>query len=239
MPNLDHLREFAGLRTFDLPSRELLATRLQRAGLEAEERGRARPDALPPDEAFIAAKAGPGAVAWRLQLMPFGDEEDFRTYLTRFIVASDLPMLEHLELYLGSGDGDGAFPEDLAPLAAGSAVPALTSLGLRNGQDTDALVGMLADAPVTRRLSVLDLSLGTLTDKGAQILLDAPAFRGLDRLDLHHHYMTEEMTELVRRRCTETGTAVDVSGRQEPEEYEEPDEDGYEAPWCEPAILHP
>ncbi|MGP4022637.1 STM4015 family protein [Actinomadura sp. 3N407] len=352
MPNLKHLPEFAGLRTIEFPSREVLATRLLRAGFEAEEQGLPRPDALPPDEAFAAAKAGPGAFAWRLQLMPFGEEEDFRTHLGRFIaeidtaavtalivgncwdpalandhvdavrdvlteyagafpalralffgevtreetdrlswiaqtdvspllaafpglrefivrgademtfggswgtftlawnvprhdelrrltfethrldpavvrgvLSSDLPALEHLELYLGSADGDGASPEDLAPLLAGAAFPALTSLGLRNGQDTDALVAALADAPVTGRLSVLDLSLGTLTDKGAQILLDTPVFLDLDRLDLHYHHMSEEMTERLRGRFTEAGVGVDVGERQELEEYEDEDED--------------
>ncbi|MFG2086930.1 STM4015 family protein [Spirillospora sp. NPDC048824] len=363
MPNRNHLPEFAGLRTFDFPSREELGTRLARAGYEAEERGLPKPDALPPDEAFMAAKAEPGAFAWRLRLMPFGDEEDFRTYLGRFIaeidtaavtaliigncwdpgpandhvdavrdaltehagafpalralffgevtreeadryswiaqadvspllaafprvrefvvrgademtfggswgtftlawnvprheelrrltfqthrldpvvvrgvLSSDLPALEHLELFLGSADGDGASPEDLAPLLAGAAFPSLTSLGLRNGQDTDALVAAMADAPVTGRLSVLDLSLGTLTDKGAQILLDTPAFLDLDRLDLHHHHMSEEMTEQIRSRFTEAGVAIDVGGRQELEEYED-DEYEYEEEPIYPAIV--
>lgn len=352
MPAFGHLPEFAGLRTIDFPSRETLATRLLRAGYEAEEKGLPKPDALPPDEKLVAAKAEPGALAWRLQLEPFGEEEDFRTYLGRFIaevdttavtalivgncwdpglandhvdavrdvlaehagafpalralffgevtlaeagrlswiaqtdvspllaafpglrefivrgademtfagswgtfalawnvhrheelrrltfqthrldpavvrgvLSSALPALEHLELYLGSADGDGATPEDLAPLLAGSAFPALTSLGLRNGQDTDALVAALAGAPVTRRLSVLDLSLGTLTDKGAQILLDTPVFLELTHLDVNHHYMSEEMTERLRGRFTEAGIGIEVGGRQELEEYEDEDED--------------
>ncbi|MEU8799101.1 STM4015 family protein [Spirillospora sp. NPDC048819] len=365
MPNRKHLPEFAGLRTIDFPSREELDTRLLRARYKAEEQGLPKPDAVPPDEAFVAAKADPGGFAWRLLLMPFGDEEDFRTYLERFIaeidtpavtalivgncwdpgpandhvdavrdalvehagafpalralffgevtreeadrfswiaqtdvspllaafpglrefvvrgademtfggswgtftlawnlprhetlrrltiethrldpavvrgvLSSDLPMLEHLELYLGARDGDGASPEDLAPVLAGSAFPSLTSLALRNGQDTNALVAALADAPVTSRLSVLDLSLGTLTDKGAQILLDTPVFLDLDRLDLHYHHMSEEMTERVRGRFTESGVGIDVGERQELEEYEdEDDDDEYEEEPIYPAIV--
>ncbi|TDB99240.1 STM4015 family protein [Actinomadura sp. 7K534] len=344
MPNRKHLPEFAGLPTVDFPSRET----------------------FPPEHGLVPAKADPGAFAWRLRLMPFGEEEDFRTFLERFIaeidtaavtaliigncwdpgpandhvdavrdalaeragafpalralffgevtrreipqfswiaqtdvspllaafphlgefvvrgademrfggswgefklawnvsgheelrrltfqthrldpsvvrdvLSSDLPALEHLELYLGSADGDGASPEDLTRLLGGTAFPALKSLGLRNGQDTDSLVAALADAPVTRRLAVLDLSLGTLTDKGAGVLLDAPAFLGLDRLDLHHHHMSEEMTERVRGRFAAAGVGIDAGGRQEAdEEYDdEYDDEEYEEEPIAPAIV--
>lgn len=355
MPNSTYLTEFAGLRTVDFLSREALDTRLSLSGSTSP----------PPDDLFTAAKADPGAFAWRLRLMSHGDEEDFRTYLERFIdeidtaavtalivgdcwnpglandnvngvrdlliehgeafpalralffgevteetqrlswvaqtdvspllaafpglheftvrggdemtfrardgrltfrlawdvsrleelrrltfqshrldpalvravLATDLPVLEHLEFYLGSSDGGGASPEDLATVFAGSNLPALKSLGLRNGQATDGLVAALADAPVTRRLAVLDLSLGTLTDKGAQVLLDTPVFLGLDRLDVHHHYMSEEMTERLRGRFTEAGVGIRVGGRQERDEHHDEPDDEYEEPSYCPAIV--
>ncbi|TMR07307.1 hypothetical protein ETD86_51800 [Nonomuraea turkmeniaca] len=362
--------EFAGLETIDFLSTEALAVKLLHAGFEAEKEGRPKPDSLPPDERFAAAKADPSAFAWRLRLESGGNEERFRDYLERFIneidttvitaliigdcwnpglandrpdevrdlliersaefpalsalffgeviatetskiswvaqsdvspllatfprlsefavrgadhmafqgigafrlawnvprheglrrltlqshrldpvvvrsvLASELPALEHLELFLGSADNDGARPADLAPLLSGSAFPALKNLGLRNGQDTDELVAALADAPITRRLAALDLSLGTLTDKGARVLLDTPIFRALDRLDLHHHYMSEEMTERVRTQFTDAGVDVNTNDRQELDEWDDPGdpedlgvEDDWEPDSYLPAII--
>lgn len=359
MPNSEYLTEFSGLEVVEFPSREQLGTRLQRAENEAREAGRPKPDSPPVDERFAAAMADPGAFAWRLHLMPFGDEENFPEYLERFVgevdttavtaliigdcwnpgpanddvdgvrdalvehaaafpalralffgevtyqdaeiswiaqtdvsplvaafpgltelvvrgadsmtfaagrtqpertyelawnvprheglrrltfqahrlepavvggvLASELPALEHLEFFLG----DGAAAADLAPLLSGSVLPALRSLGLRNGTNTDELVTALADAPVTARLTALDLSLGTLTDRGARALLDAPVFGGLERLDLHHHYMSEETTERVRTHFVDSGVEVDTGDRREDEDeamYEdewEPDENWY------------
>ncbi|WP_053175198.1 STM4015 family protein [Nonomuraea sp. SBT364] len=160
--------------------------------------------------------------------------------VVRGVLASELPALEHLELFLGSADHDGARPADLAPLLSGSVFPALKHLGLRNGQNTDELVAALADAPITRRLATLDVSLGTLTDKGAR-LLDTPSFGHLDRLDLHHHYMSEEMTERIRIRFTDAGVEVDTNDRQQLDEWEDwgdPEDSADEDDW-EPVSYFP
>jgi hypothetical protein len=138
--------------------------------------------------------------------------------LAREVVSSGLPVLEHLELWLGVEDyGGDTAPEDLAPVLSGEAFPALRSLGLRNAEETDLWVPLLADSPLTAKLHTLDLSLGTLTDKGAQILLEAPVFRSLRRLDLHHHYLSEETAERVRAAFTGAGVDVDLSDRGEPD----------------------
>ncbi|WP_106399702.1 STM4015 family protein [Actinocorallia populi] len=367
MPNHRHLTEFAGLPAIDFPSVEALEFKLLRARYEAREEGRPEPERLPPDEGLVAAKAEPGAYAWRLRLESSQGEECFRDQLDRFIdeidttvvtalligdcwnpalaqddvdgvrdllvdraaafpaltalffgeileqesgriswiaptdvspllaafpglsefvvrggdvmvfgtadggkrtyrlawntprhdrlrrltlqthrldpavargvLACELPALEHLELYLGAEDGDGPSPEDLAPLLTGVPFPALRSLGLRNAQDTDALVAALADAPLTGRLTALDLSLGTLGDKGAQILLDAPVYRGLEHLDLHHHYLSEAMADRLHAHFTAAGVAVDLGDRQELEEWDdEDDEEEYEDESRYPAI---
>ncbi|TDQ53787.1 STM4015 family protein [Actinorugispora endophytica] len=132
------------------------------------------------------------------------------------ILASDLPALENLELWLGVEDhGRTTTVDTLAPLLSGTALPALRSLGLRNAERTDDLVRALADAPVLGRLEVLDLSMGTLTDDGARIIADSPGFRGLGRLDLRHHYLAEEgMAERVRAALP--GVEVDLGEPQDP-----------------------
>jgi hypothetical protein len=86
-------------------------------------------------------------------------------------------------------------------------------------------VEAVAGSPILGRLEALDLSEGTLTDEGAQVLLDTPGFRELKRLDLHHHFMSEDMEKRVLEAFTAAGVAVDVSGREEPEEAEEEDWD--------------
>jgi len=135
--------------------------------------------------------------------------------VTTGILASDLPALEHLELWFGSGYyGCTTELDDLAPLFEGELFPNLRSLGLRNDERTDDLVGMLAGAPLLDRLDVLDLSLGTLSDAGADLIARAPAFRRLRRLDLHHHYLTEEGE--ARLRAALPGVDLDLSERGEP-----------------------
>ncbi|WP_435110050.1 STM4015 family protein [Nocardiopsis synnemataformans] len=138
--------------------------------------------------------------------------------VARGVASSGLPALEHLELWLGMKDyyGDTS-PEDLAPVLSGEAFSGLRYLGVRNAEKVDEWIPVLAEAPVTERVEVLDLSLGVLTDKGGQALLDrADAFAGLRGLDLHHHYLSEEMEERVRAAFAGSGVEVDLSERLEP-----------------------
>ena len=70
--------------------------------------------------------------------------------VVREVVSSDLPALEHLELWLGLDlYGGDATPDDLAPLLSGRAFPNLRTLGLRNSQHTGRWAHTLAEAPVT------------------------------------------------------------------------------------------
>jgi predicted DNA-binding WGR domain protein len=88
--------------------------------------------------------------------------------------ASSLPVLEHLELWLGTSDyGADTTVADLKGVLAGKGLPALRYLGLRNSEIADDVARSLAGSPVLERLRVLDLSLGTLTDRGAEALLGA------------------------------------------------------------------
>jgi hypothetical protein len=114
--------------------------------------------------------------------------------VVREVAAAELPVLEHLELWLGedSYGWDGSLA-DLAPILAGARFPKLTYLGLRDSEIADELAIALADAPITQRLRVLDLSLGTLSDEGAAALLRSQAISRLQKLDIHHHYLSEEM----------------------------------------------
>ncbi|SCF06894.1 hypothetical protein GA0074695_3237 [Micromonospora viridifaciens] len=135
------------------------------------------------------------------------------------VLASDLPALTELELWLGTPDyGGDTSVADLAPLLAGERFPRLRRLGLRNAEIVDDLAAALASAPVVGRLERLDLSLGTLGDEGAAALLAGQPLTHLAELDLHHHYLSEEMAGSVAGALA--GVRVDLSERQVPEEYD-------------------
>jgi hypothetical protein len=138
--------------------------------------------------------------------------------VTAAVLASDLPALTDLELWLGVGQYGGTTAvDDLAPLLSGDRFPALRRLGLRNSEIVDELAAALATAPVVGRLEVLDLSEGTLTDAGADALLGGQPLTRLRRLDLHHHYLSDAMVERVRAALP--GVEVDLSGRQRQGRY--------------------
>ncbi|MBC7931695.1 MAG: STM4015 family protein [Rubrivivax sp.] len=139
--------------------------------------------------------------------------------VVRDVTSSQLPSLEHLELWLGD-DNYGASAEmvDLAPLFTGKLFPKLSSLGLRDSELSDAIAVAVAHSPVLEQLRVLDLSLGTLSDDGAAVFLSSPAAARLELLDLHHHFCSDEMIEKLEA----AGIKVDAS------EPQLPDEDGNE-----------
>jgi hypothetical protein len=133
----------------------------------------------------------------------------------RNILASDLPKLEHLELYLGDPHygGDTAVA-DLAPLLSGEVFPELRSLGLRDSMIQDEIAAALAYAPIVARLEALDLSLGALSDEGMAALLAGQPLTHLKKLDLHYHFLSGAM--MARVHAALPGVEVDLSEQQEP-----------------------
>jgi hypothetical protein len=116
------------------------------------------------------------------------------------VLASQLPALESLELWLGTPNyGGEATVQDLQPLLAGNLFPALKSLGLRDSEIADEIAVALQSAPILSRLSSLDLSLGTLGDEGGKALLANPKLKSLKHFDLHHHYLSKEMMNSLKR----------------------------------------
>lgn len=134
--------------------------------------------------------------------------------VVRDITSSELPSLEHLELWLGD-ENYGATAEivDLAPLFTGKLFPELSYLGLRDSELSDAIAVAVAHSPVIEQLRVLDLSLGTLSDNGAAALLSSPAAARLELLDIHHHYCSDEMIEKLKA----AGIKLDAGDPQEPD----------------------
>ena len=138
--------------------------------------------------------------------------------IVRAVGASDFPNLTHLELWLGvSNYGGDARAEDLAPILAGRALPALTSLGLRNAEIADEVAAAVAAAPVVARLTALDLSLGVMSDAGGEALLTGQPLTHLTSLNLSHHFMSEEVAQRLVEELP--GVRVDVSDRKQEEEW--------------------
>ncbi|MGR6923447.1 STM4015 family protein [[Actinomadura] parvosata] len=137
--------------------------------------------------------------------------------VVRGIGASDLPALEHLELWFGVEDygGDSAVG-DCADILSGQRLPALRYLGLQNSPFADELAAAVAAAPVVARLEALSLSMGSLGDEGAEALLSGQPLTHLRRLDLHHNYLTGAMAE--RLLAALPGTEVRLDDRRSREE---------------------
>ncbi|GAA2584472.1 STM4015 family protein [Actinomadura fulvescens] len=137
--------------------------------------------------------------------------------VVRAVAASDLPNLEHLDLWLGVDEyGGDATVADLAPILSGERFPALRRLGLEDAEIQDEIAAAVAAAPVVARLESLSLAMGMLTDDGAESLLSGQPLTHLKRLDLHHHFLSDAMMERVRAALP--GVEVDVSEQEEPEE---------------------
>ena len=134
----------------------------------------------------------------------------------RGIAGSDLPNLEHLELWLGTEEYgfDGTLGEVLPFLGTGL-FPKLRHLTLGNSELQNEIAVAAAVAPILQQLESLDLSLGVLRDAGAEALLKSPGIRGLKKLNLHRNYLSTSMVE----RFQEIGVEVDTGGQENPDKW--------------------
>ncbi|GLY07929.1 STM4015 family protein [Actinoplanes sp. NBRC 101535] len=134
--------------------------------------------------------------------------------VARGVGASDLPALEHLELYLGTEwyGGSATIVDDLAGVLAGDRLPKLRYLGLRNAELADEVAAAVSHAPVVARLEELDLSLGALSDAGAEALLAGQPLTHLRRLSVEHHFLTDDMAAQLDEQLA--GVDVDTSDPQ-------------------------
>lgn len=110
---------------------------------------------------------------------------------------------------------------DLAPILAGTRLPALKHLALRNSEMQDDICAALASAPVVARLDVLDVSMGVLTDDGATALLTGQPLTHLTTLDLHHNYLSTAIRDRLRDSLEAAGVQVDVDADDAESDEEE------------------
>jgi hypothetical protein len=131
------------------------------------------------------------------------------------IANATLPALEDLELWLGEENyGGGASPEDVSAVIAPGLFPRLTRLGLKNAENQDEIVGMLAASPILKQIKHLDIGMGSLTDDGARALL-AGDLSHLESLTLDHHFVGDEMVEKLKAAVP----SVSAEDQQEPYDW--------------------
>lgn len=111
---------------------------------------------------------------------------------------SDLPNLEHLEIWLGTSTyGCDIEAHDLQGILDGK-FSKLTYLGLKNYDKQDELIQKLQGASVLNNLDTLDISLGVITDKGAEALYNNDALLRLQHINCCHHYISDEWQEKLK-----------------------------------------
>ena len=133
------------------------------------------------------------------------------------IVGSKFPNLESLILYLGEENyGFDGTLEDFKPLFSKERFPKLTTLGIVNAEDEDAVVQMFLDSDILPQLETMDISAGVLTDKGGQLLLDhAGKLQHLKFINMYYNYLSDEMKKKLQKALP---MKLDMSDTQEAEE---------------------
>ncbi|WP_067828733.1 STM4015 family protein [Nocardia inohanensis] len=150
--------------------------------------------------------------------------------VVRGIGASELPALEHLDLWLGvSWYGGDTTVADLEPFLSGAHLPHLTHLALRNSEIQDEIAAAIASAPVVAGLTSVDLSMGTLGNVGAEALLSGQPLTHLRVLDLHHHFIGAGMQQRLRDALEPSGVIVDLSEAETEEDEDDPSDRRYTA----------
>ncbi|WP_026404959.1 STM4015 family protein [Actinomadura rifamycini] len=133
------------------------------------------------------------------------------------VAASDLPNLEHLDLWLGTPHyGGDATVAHLAPILSGERLPSLRHLGLEDSEMQDEIAEAVASAPVVARLESLSLAMGTLTDRGAEALLAGQPLTHLRKLDLHYHFISAPLQERIRTALPGVDIALEPAPRDDP-----------------------
>lgn len=117
--------------------------------------------------------------------------------MVRGIADGEFPALTRVELWFGDHEYVGDAVSEVTSLLRSDGLPALTHLGLRNCDRTDALAAALAVEPLAAQLRTVDLSMGTLTDAGAEVLLSGQPLGHLESLDLTHHFLSKAMIKRV------------------------------------------
>lgn len=153
------------------------------------------------------------------------------TDLLEDIIASELPHLEHLELYLGVDEyGFNGNIDTIEPFLKRSNFPNVKYLGLKNSEIADEICEKILTSDILQGLEVLDMSLGTLSNTGATLLLEnMDKLSHLRTLDLTYNYISDELVSELTEKCTALHIEILIS--RDDVYIDEDDEDEYRYPY--------
>lgn len=129
------------------------------------------------------------------------------------IINSEIPNLEHLEIYMGVDDyGFDAKIKDMEPFVKKENFPQLKYLGLKNSDLEDEICELVLRGDILPQLEVLDLSYGTLSDKGVVLLINnIDKISHLKGLDLEYNYASKELLDKLKEQTDKFGIKLDMS----------------------------
>ena len=105
---------------------------------------------------------------------------------------SDLPSLQHLELWLGTEDYGCTVEVSQFKEIFDCKFPNLKYLGPKNYYLADDMAKALKGAPVLKEIYTLDISMGTMTDVGAKALYENDDLLELMHINCRHHFVSNE-----------------------------------------------
>ena len=106
------------------------------------------------------------------------------------VVNSELPYLEHLELWLGTDEYGCNIEAPHLRQLLDREFPRLKFLGLKNYHKQDELAQNLLGAKALKNVESLDLSMGTLTNVGAEALFNNNELLDLKHINCRWHYIS-------------------------------------------------
>lgn len=185
MPHYEYMTEFAGLDVVDFPSKESRPPAPTASG----------------EDPLAAAKADPGAFAWRLTLLPFGEEETFGAYLERFVAEVDTAAVT--ALIIGNCWDPGPANDDVDGvrdllIGRAAAFPALSALffGEVAREDTEFswiaqtdVSPLVAAFPGLAELGVRGTGRMNIAGRAYELAWNVPRHEALRRLTVQTHQL--------------------------------------------------
>lgn len=142
------------------------------------------------------------------------------------ICEAQWPVLEHLELWLGTHAYNGQASTDrLLPILEARGLPNVRHLGLVNSEIVDSLISALASSPILRQLRTLDLSKGTMGSVAtARLVEHAPRYAHLTAIDLTENCLTDEECQRLRAALPQVAIENQRGDREDGDEDHDEDD---------------
>lgn len=129
---------------------------------------------------------------------------------------SDLPSLQHLELWLGTEEYGCTVEVSQFKDILNCKFPNLKYFGPKNYYLADDMAKSLKGAPVLKEIYTLDVSMGTTTDVGAKALYENEELLDLMHINCRYHFISEEWVDKLLHKFADQ--AINLGDQNEAEE---------------------